>query len=153
MSNNSDTQAQPKGPSAEHKRLALFLGKWNAEGRTNDGRVVKIQAVDTYEWLPGEYFLMHCTDARVGDDEYKSTEIVGYDAESKTYPMRFFDSWGQTGTYEATVDGNTWTYIGETGRATVMVSDDGNSMTAHWEMSENGTDWQPWMDLNLTRTT
>jgi len=151
--NSANSTPQPNGPSKEHKLLDVLVGKWNAEGITKDGRTVAIHAVDTYEWLPGGYFMMHRTAARVGDDEYESVEIIGYDAELKAYPMRFFDSWGQTGTYQATVHANIWKIVGDSGRATLVVSDDGQSMTANWEMSPNGSDWHPWMDLKLTKAT
>jgi len=155
MTDNTNAQEfqLPAKPGPEHKLLDVFIGTWKAEGETKDGRTVSIQAMDSYEWLPGGYFLIHRTDARLGDDTYQSTEIMGYDAAQKAYFMRFFDSWGQTGTYQATVLNNTWTITGTSGRATIVVSDDGNTLTAHWEMSPNGSDWQPWMDMTLTKNT
>ena len=37
-------------------------------------------------------------------------------------------------------------------RSTLTIADDGQSMTALWERSEDGTDWQPWMDISFTRS-
>jgi hypothetical protein len=31
-------------------------------------------------------------------------------------------------------------------------SDDGNTITGHWEQLDDDKSWQPWMDVTLTRT-
>ncbi len=36
-------------------------------------------------------------------------------------------------------------------RSTLTVAGDRASMTARWERSEDGTTWQPWMDIAFTR--
>ena len=70
MADNTSAQEfqLPAKPGQEHKLLDVFVGTWKAEGETKDGRTVSIEAVDNYEWLPGDYFLIHRTDARLGDD-------------------------------------------------------------------------------------
>jgi Protein of unknown function (DUF1579) len=141
-------------PGPEHDRLNVFVGTWNTEGQTRGGPLgpaVRITAVDTYEWFPGGFFLVHHVDARIGDDEVKVIELIGYDASSGKYFTRSFDSQGNAGTYQASVRDRVWTFTGETERATVMVSDDGNTMTAHWERSEDGSRWLPWMDVTLRK--
>ncbi len=62
QSHSAQVPKQPSVPGPEHKRLAVFLGKWNLEGQQYDGLVgsaAKIVAVETYEWLPGGFFLVH----------------------------------------------------------------------------------------------
>jgi hypothetical protein len=140
-------------PGPEHQRLNVFVGRWNTEGQTRAGPLgpaARITAIDTYEWFPGGFFLVHHVDARIGDEEIKVLEVIGYDASSKTYPMRSFDSQGNFGTHEARVRDGIWTFAGESERATVLVSDDGNTMTANWERSD-GARWLPWMDVTLTK--
>lgn len=43
------------------ERLQPFIGKWKTEGTVQmpTGSEVRLDAVDTYEWLPGGYFLIH----------------------------------------------------------------------------------------------
>jgi hypothetical protein len=137
--------------SPEHKALESFLGTWKAQGLTKDGRIVPIHGQDTYEWLPGGFFLIHHLESHVADAEYKSIEIIGYDAARKVYTLTFFDSWGGTGRYDATVQGNVWTYSGDSRRATVIVSEDGQTMTGDWQMSFDGSEWHPWMDITSTK--
>ncbi|MFI9596678.1 hypothetical protein [Nonomuraea sp. NPDC052265] len=32
-----------------------------------------------------------------------------------------------------------------------MIAEDGDSMTAEWERTDNGSDWRHWMDMSFTR--
>jgi hypothetical protein len=38
-------------------------------------------------------------------------------------------------------------------RATAIVSDDGNTITARHEQSSDGVNWKPWMNVTLARET
>ena len=63
-----------------HWRLAALVGQWRTEGRTVDmPEPLLIDAVDTYEWLPGGSALLHIVDARVGEEQVKGAEIIGWD--------------------------------------------------------------------------
>jgi hypothetical protein len=37
-------------------------------------------------------------------------------------------------------------------RSTLSIAEDGQSMTALWERSEDGTNWQRWMDISFRRS-
>lgn len=81
------TDQQSPIPGPEHRRLEIFVGEWRTEGEilaTEAGPASRLTAIDRYEWLPGGFFLLHHVDARMGDVEIKTLEIIGYDAESET---------------------------------------------------------------------
>jgi hypothetical protein len=91
------SQGQPLAPSTEIQRLQIFVGKWNTEGETHasvDAPAVKVAFVDTdewlsygsgqsrenpydssvrwsaeesYEWLPGGFFLVNNFNAPIGN--------------------------------------------------------------------------------------
>ena len=154
-SQSAQTPQQQPMPSPELKRLDILVGTWSTQGKveanpTDPG--VKIIGTDTYEWQHGGFFLIHRVDVRIGDEKIEAIEIIGgYDASSQTYPMRSFDSQGNFVTMEASVnDDGLWTFTGESARATLAVSDDGNTLTAKWERLTDGSKWLPWMDLKLT---
>ena len=91
-------------PSVEHKRLDIFVGKWNTEGQVltdSDAPAAKILATDTYEWLPGKFFLLHRVDANIGEEKTEVLEIIGYDASSQMYHAQSFDSQGNSDTFQA----------------------------------------------------
>jgi Protein of unknown function (DUF1579) len=148
-------------PSAEHKQLGVWVGKWNtegqsyAEGHSNESlqvSSVKMTSVETFEWLLDGFFLVHRWDGRVGNAQFKGMEVIGYDASSQTYCSRFFDNAGNAPTYQVTVRDNVWTYIGELQRATFAFSDDGNTMTTHWDWKKTDSEnWLPLCDLKVTK--
>lgn len=152
----SDSGQAPT-PSPEHHRLDVFVGTWHSEGETiasTETPAVAISGTDTYEWLPGGFFLVHHVDVRFGDEKVDAIEIIGYDASDRTYPMRSFDHRGNFATMQATVgDDGTWTFTGDGERSTVVLSDDGTAMTADWERSSDGSRWHPWMHMTFTKVT
>jgi hypothetical protein len=139
-------------PTAAHKLLGALAGRWRTEGETvatKDAPSMKIAGTDTYEWLPGGFFMIHRADVRMGPDEAETLEVMGYDVATNTYLTTFFDNLGNTGSYQATVDQNVWTFRGVADRATLTVGD--NTMKAHWERTDDGMHWQDWMLITLTR--
>jgi len=145
---------QSRIPDPALKRLDIFVGRWNTDGQTwatPSGPAVRINGTDTYEWLPGGFFLLHRVDVCIGDEEIKTIEIIGYDALSQTFPMHYFDNQGNSGTYQASVRDGIWTFVGESERSRVVFSDGGNAITASWEYSGDGLNWLPLMEVKLTK--
>jgi hypothetical protein len=146
--------AEPK-PGPEHKRLDAFVGKWNVEGKNKEGAPVaagaKVTAVQTYEWMPGGFFLVHREFARFGDVEHKTMTIIGYDPSSQTYPVHFFDNLGYYRVYQARVHDRTWTFTGQYERATIVFGADGNTFKSTWERSSDGSNWLPLCELKGTK--
>jgi Protein of unknown function (DUF1579) len=139
------------------EELALLVGRWKTEGWTKedaDGPPARIDAVDTYEWLPGGRGLLHSVDAQVGDKKVQGAEIIGYDPARGAYVTQYFGTDGPAA-YEATIsveDGATvWRMRSESDRFTGVFSDDGNRITGHWELCRDDSTWQPWMDITLTK--
>jgi hypothetical protein len=152
--------AAPPPPSQEQKALGVFLGRWHTTGdvaATASTPAVKVDSIDTYEWYAGEYFLVHEADSKVGDDRIKSLEVIGYDAEQQRHFASFFDSTGGSGVEELRRNGNTWTWLGSNvmgvkwHRCIAVVSDDRRTVEARHEKSEDGKNWNLWMDVTLAK--
>jgi Protein of unknown function (DUF1579) len=142
---------------AEHERLEALVGNWKTQGwtkATTEAPAAEIDAVDTYEWAPGGFALLHGVDAKVGDEKVEGAEIIGYDPERGAYVTQYFGSDGPAA-YEANLaeeNGSlTWRMRGETTRFTGTFSDDGSVITGHWELLPHHGNWQPWMDITLTK--
>lgn len=148
-------------PSAEIKRLNTFVGEWNvegksyAEGSSNQNlqvSSVEMKFVQTCEWLSGGFFLTNRWVGHVGKSEFNGMEVIGYDFASQTYFSHFFDNAGNAPTYQVTVRKNVWTYNGELQRATFEFSDDGNTMTTHWDWKKAEVEnWLPLCDLTASK--
>ena len=143
-------QAQTPQPTAAHRRLDIFVGKWRATGDSYaDGQeaddplasAVRWTSDETYEWLPGGFFLLHRFDAMAGKRVFKGTEIIGFEEARGGYFSRFFDNAGNHPEYLITVQANVWTFSEPATRATVTESDDGQRMTFKWEWRNGGSNW------------
>jgi hypothetical protein len=150
------TSPNPSQPDSRHKRLELLVGTWKTEGQTVASAGApseKIHSSDIYEWLPGEFFLIHRWDGHIGSKAIKGLEILGYDPERDRYITRFFDNEGNTSEETLTIRDDVWTWKGENIRCTATVSEDGKTMTARHERSDDGNNWQPWMEVTLRKVT
>jgi catechol 2,3-dioxygenase-like lactoylglutathione lyase family enzyme len=142
--------------AAALERLEALIGRWKTEGRTTEASAVpagRIDAIDTYERLPGGA-LLHLVDAKVGDQKVAGAEIIGYDPARGSYLTQYFGSDGPNA-YEASLvedDGAlVWTMRSRKDRFIGTFNDERNVITGHWEALDDDSNWQPWMDVTLTR--
>jgi hypothetical protein len=145
---------QAPNPGPEHEHLGVFIGKWMTQGQavaTEAAPAVQILASDVYEWMPGRFFVLHTAYGRIGDMDVGGTEIIGYDAASKTYRTHFFDNQGNQITQELSVDDGTWRWQGERARCTGVFGDGSKTLTAHHERSDDGVNWVPSMEVTLSK--
>jgi hypothetical protein len=113
MSEASDIP-QPGGvPGPETRRLGALVGRWRSEGHIV-GNSVPIEGTDVYEWLPGEFFLVHHVDVVVGDQKVQAIEIIGeYDPATDSFTGRAYDNLGNVTIMHARVDDDgVWTFTG-----------------------------------------
>jgi hypothetical protein len=146
-----------EGPNSALQRLDALIGRWKTEGWTTDAagvQVDRIDAVDTYEWLPGGA-LLHLVDARVGDVKVEGAEIIGYDPARGNYVTQYFGTDGPA-SYEASFREDdaalVWTMRSARDRFTgTFINNDLTVIAGHWEAIDDESDWQPWMDITLTK--
>jgi hypothetical protein len=142
--------------AAALERLDVLIGRWKTEGRTTGASGAppdQIEAVDTYERLPGGA-LLHLVDAQVGDKRVEGAEIIGYDSARGSYVTQYFGSDGPSA-YEASLSEDdgvlVWTMRSKNDRFTGTFNDERNVITGHWDALDDSSKWQPWMDITLTR--
>lgn len=140
---------------AELGRLDAFVGIWDTEGEVVAGPLgqpVIFKATDTYEWLPGGYFLLHRYDAKMPDGNVVGIEVIGYDRENDSYTIHSFDNQGNASVMQGRFENDTWTFAGESMRFTGKFSDNDMVITGVWEMrAGEGFAWQPWMQVTLKK--
>ncbi|HWB43636.1 MAG TPA: DUF1579 family protein [Gemmatimonadales bacterium] len=111
-------EAQAPQPSAEHKRLGYFVGRWAAEGELKSGPMGpggKFTAADTCEWFEGGFSVVCRSEGRMPTGPARSIGILGYSAEEKVYTYYGVDNSGMTmaSVAKGTLQGDTWTYTDE----------------------------------------
>jgi Protein of unknown function (DUF1579) len=158
MSHAPDAPRLPE--TAKHKRLPehdllnSLIGKWMTEGETisNDGSpALKIQASDIYEWVPGQFFVVHTAYGRIGEQSVGGIELIGFDEQAGVFRTHFFDSRGNVSTQELTFRDGVWMWSGAHARARGVLSKDGTAMPTRHEWSDDGTVWRPSMDVTLRK--
>jgi len=149
----SEQEQLVSGP--EHRRLEPFIGKWKTEGIIKATPVapgVPFHAVDTYEWVPGGFFVLHRWDANMPDGRTQGVEILGYDAARATYTVQSFDSVGNTDALTASVAGDSWTFDGKLLRFRGSFRDGGNCLVGVWDRRTNeAATWEHFMDVKLSK--
>lgn len=144
-------------PIERTERLEALAGKWHTEGWTRQEAGFspqRIDATDTYEWLPGGASLLHLVDATVGKTRVEGAEIIGFDPDRGHYATLYFGTDGPAA-YEADLtetDGVlVWEMRSTGSRFRASFDADGGLITGHWELRVAGSEWRPWMDITLTR--
>ena len=145
-----------KQPTLGPADLDVLVGRWRTSGSTIEGPTgpaAEIEALDTYEWLPGCHALLHRVDARVGGRKLEGAEIIGYDPARRAYRTQYFGSDGPTA-YNATLgeegDGLVWRMQSADTRFAGTFGEDGDTIAGRWErLGEDG--WWPWMEITLTK--
>ena len=142
-----------RGPA--HERLDAFVGNWAIDGRNGEGAGraadTRVTGHETYEWLPGRFFLVYRWDRRFGDTQHTGIGVIGYDEPRDAYSAQFFDNLGYARTYDATVRDRVLTLTGAWERASISVG--GGIMMTHWERTTDGVNWLPLCDLTGTKAT
>lgn len=146
--------AKVQKPSAKLQALNIFVGKWITRGTVHaaGGKPSsEMRAVDAYEWLPGEFFMLHHVDANMGGMVAHSIDVMGYDAERGCYVTRSYDDQGLSAEFTARLDGHRWEIDGDTMRFRGAFSDGGATLSGTWEQTGDGGKWLPWIDIKLRK--
>ena len=154
---------QAPKPSAEHKKLAGFVGSWTFEGEAKPSNgygapAGKVAVVERWEWLPGEFFVQM---NRKGSGGEVNRLIFGYDRAAQKYSLAFFDlTSGFTRSGIGTRNGNTWTWSvnGRTSdgksfqeRCTISLVPS-VSYTINCDTSPDGRNWSPAFEGKATKS-
>ncbi len=146
--------AQENRRPPELERLNALIGRWINEGQTvSDGNVpaVPIVASDVYQWVAGGHFVMHPAYGRIGEVGVGGLEVIGFDPETRQYKCDFYDSFGNVTSQTLSYRDGKWIWQGKDARCTGTFSDDGKTLIARHERSEDGTRWVPSMNVTLRR--
>lgn len=153
MATNDDESASPRGD--QHKALAVFLGRWRAEGKSygspnqsaDDPKSAAEQWTSTHtgKWHTGEYFLIQDERAMTATSPFDTLSVMGVDATTGRYFARCFENHGFYRNYDVSVDGLVWTLTGESERARIAFGQDGRTQTIAWEWRPNDR-WLPLCD-------
>ncbi|HYN87601.1 MAG TPA: hypothetical protein VER55_03680 [Ardenticatenaceae bacterium] len=136
------------------ERLEALVGGWNIELRLPTEPPMMVQARASFEWLPGNFFLVYRSEAD-NPDFPRGESIIGCDNSLGTYSMLYSDSRGVTRLYAMSLSDGEWKLWRDDPsfpqRFTGTFSADGRTIAGRWEKSSDGTSWELDFDGTYTR--
>jgi hypothetical protein len=147
-------------PGQEHKQLDTLIGKWNSEGEAQAvpmgrrgnafGGNLRVASWRVLHEPP----MGHTTGSR----RVQGNGNHWVRRSKQVYTSRFFDNFGNSGSSTARLQGNTWTWTGDSEigakpvreRCTVTVTSP-DSYTNKCEYSTDGAEWLTTFVLRSTR--
>jgi hypothetical protein len=154
MSISAQIPQQPSNPALE--RLNVLVGEWNieiTEMSFDEDKTAVVRGRASFEWIEGRAFLIERSE--VPDTEFpRGISVIGPDDSAETYGMLYFDSRGVSRIYQMSLSGNVWKlwrdFPGFSQRFIGTFSDDRKIISARWEKSDDGSNWE--LDFKLTYT-
>ena len=156
----AQTPQTPPVRGVKHEALALFLGKWRAQGKSyagpeqseSDPKGAPEPWVSTHEgrWHTGQFFLIQEERAMTGKHPFDTISVMGVDVGSGQYFARCFENHGFYRNYQVAVDGRVWSLTGEKERARIEFSADGKAQAIAWEWRSKDR-WLPLCDRTAIR--
>ena len=145
---------QPSNPALE--QLGILIGEWDTEITSmsfDPDPSAVVRGRTSFEWLEAGAFLLERSEV-ANPDFPRGIAVIGPDDKAETYSMLYFDSRGVSRIYQMSFDGILWKlwrdFPGFPQRFTGTFNRDRNIITARWEKSENGSDWE--LDFEITYT-
>jgi hypothetical protein len=149
-------------------RLHTIAGRWSTTGHVIGEPRIPVVGTDVYEVLAGGHFLVHHVDVTVGEQPVRAIEIIGEPDGAGGFLARSYDHEGNAELMHVTIDeSGVFHFSGGAEiapaakptttptvqvRSTLTIVEDRQTMTALWERSEDGTIWEPWMEISFSRS-
>lgn len=114
------------------------------------------RARTTFEWLSGRRFLIQRWEVD-HPDAPDGVAVIGYDDDEKSLLQHYFDSRGVARVYRMTFTDRVWTLERLAAapdfsqRYTGTLADDAGMIAGGWEISHDGSTWDPDFDLTYVR--
>jgi hypothetical protein len=145
--------------------LEVLVGEWRMEATfpshsdTSEGPIDSVGR-SVFEWALDRQYLVQRSDAPPPAPD--SLAVVSVNPDGETYSQHYFDSRGVTRVYAMTLTDGVWCLAREapdfspldfSQRFTGTISDDGRTISGHWEISTDGTEWDHDFALTYTKVT
>jgi hypothetical protein len=142
-------------------RLDALVGEWDVTALIDGNPMSGGRA--RFEWIEGGAFLRQYADAEIPESAppewrenapFPVTSVIGLDDSAEQFTMLYSDARDVFRVYEMTLRDRVWKQWrrapGFNQRFTGRFSDDGNTIDAAWEFSEDGETWR--LDFELIYT-
>jgi hypothetical protein len=139
---------------AKRKQLEKFVGKWTTVGQilpTSKNAGADIRGQESYEWLEGEYFLLHNSELEIGDHHQRTLEVFSFEEQESHFITQFYDNIGNSGQFQVTLMDDLWIFSGETLLFKGGFSENETVFSGVWEQHNQEKIWVPYMNIKLVK--
>jgi hypothetical protein len=157
---------QQPTPHPAMRRLDALVGEWEMQVSVH-GQPLQGRGRTTFEWLEGGAFLVQHADAEpaqpgtpaelVANSPFPLAAIIGLDDSTERFSMLYADARGVARVYQMSLSDGVWKVWREapgfSQRFTGTFGDDGKTITGRWELSRDGSNWEPDIDMTYTKIT
>jgi len=146
-----------QNPNPALKDLEILVGDWKME-LTNASFLQRSSDTVTgqvsFMWVEdGAFLVMYMGNQPPGKPD--ATWLIGRDESTPAYLVFYYDNRKVSRVYEMSFSDDTWKMWRDSPdfsqRFEGEVSEDGNTITAHWEKSRDGSIWEHDFDVTYTR--
>jgi len=135
------------------KQFESLVGEWDTVG-SHPAFSAAAHGHSTFDWLVrGALLLWHFDWEQPGPPSALS--VIGHDDAVEACTMLYSDERGVARIYQMTLADGVWKMwrdsSGFAQRMTGTFSRDGNTITVHGELSRDGSNWEPDLDVTYTR--
>jgi hypothetical protein len=140
--------------------LVAFVGDWTILAGFESSPPADIGARVSFEWLPGERFLVQRWEVPIPEAP-DGIAIIGADPKrGGGYLQHYFDSRGVARIYKMSVEDGVWklwrdepdfSALDFSQRFSGTFSADGKTIAGRWEICHDGSTWEHDFDLTYTR--
>ena len=134
---NTQAPLQQAEPDIALKRLNVLIGTWDMTGHTLDSKEDNIIGWNTFEWMPGGFFLKSSGEINFKGEIIQSLKIIGYDPDTDAFSSSVYSNMdGNILPYSWNVRGNTVIHADPTSTYTCTLSADGKTLTGGWRANK-----------------
>ncbi|RYZ63023.1 MAG: DUF1579 domain-containing protein [Proteobacteria bacterium] len=132
---------------AGHDAMKVWVGRWRADGHshTPDGARGPWRSVESFEMLPGGFFILQRWHEHGQDERFEGISILAYDPKVDEYRSLNFENHGYERNYLVKRNGRQWKFDGDTERALYDFDRAGRRVEIRWEA--RAAPDQPWRPL------
>jgi hypothetical protein len=163
---NGEEETMPQNTRhAALGRLDAFVGEWELNA-TFQGQPFEGRGRTTFAWQDGGSFLVQHADVEpapntpgelVANLPFPVVTIMGLDDATERYILLYADARNVFRIYEMSLSDGIWKLWrdapGFFQRFTGTFSDNGKTITGHWELSSDGTNFEPDIEMTYTKVT
>ncbi len=150
---NQHSSASEPYPNSALKDLDLLVGEWTMIG-THPAFPSRVNGHSSFKWLEqGSLLVWHINWERPRPPS--GIGVIGHDDSEESYILLYSDERGVARIYQMRLEDRVWKMLRESPgfsqRMTGTFSDDGSTITNHGELSRDGSNWEPDLDVIYTK--